>query len=125
VVSLADGAPSLTSVISVEGSPYGMALTHDGRLLIVASDDRVAFLDTARLTAGSADAIVGYLNDAPMAGRVYANVTPDDQWLFHSRFDQRSVRLPCALIFPIEGLFAHRSRGYVSGLLRLWAKCFE
>ncbi len=36
--------PSLTRVITLEGSPYGMALTHDGGLLIVASDDRVAFI---------------------------------------------------------------------------------
>ena len=54
VVSLAGGVPSLTSTITLEGSPYGMALTHDGRLLIVASDDRVAFIDSARLVAGSA-----------------------------------------------------------------------
>jgi DNA-binding beta-propeller fold protein YncE len=91
VVSRVGGEPSLTSVITLEGSPYGMALTHDGRLLIVASDDRVAFIDHARLTAGSADAILGYLNDAPTAGRVYANVTPDDQWLFLSDESTRTI----------------------------------
>ena len=46
VVSRVGGEPSLTSVIRLEGSPYGMALTHDGRLLIVSSDDRVAFLES-------------------------------------------------------------------------------
>jgi DNA-binding beta-propeller fold protein YncE len=91
VVGLAGGKPSLTKVTTLEGSPYGMALTHDGRLLIVASDDRVAFIDPARLTAGSADAILGYLNDAPMAGRVYANVTPDDRWLFLSDESTRTI----------------------------------
>jgi DNA-binding beta-propeller fold protein YncE len=84
VVSRVGGEPSLTNVITLEGSPYGMVLTHDGRLLVVASDDRVAFIDSARLIAGSADAILGYLNDAPLAGRFYANVTRDDQWLFLS-----------------------------------------
>ncbi len=91
VVSRLGGELSLTSVITLEGSPYGMALTHDGRLLIVASDDRVAFIDPVGLTAGSADAILGYLNDAPMAGRVYANVTPDDQWLFLSDESTRTI----------------------------------
>jgi DNA-binding beta-propeller fold protein YncE len=91
VVSRVAGEPSLTSVIRVEGSPYGMALTHDGRLLIVSSDDRVAFLDPARLIGGSADAILGYLNDAPMAGRMYANVTPDDRWLFLSDESARTI----------------------------------
>jgi DNA-binding beta-propeller fold protein YncE len=91
VVSLATGEPSLANVISLEGSPYGMTLTHDGRLLIVASDDRVAFIDSARLTEGSADAVVGYLDDAPMAGRMYANLTLDDRWLFLSDESARTI----------------------------------
>jgi DNA-binding beta-propeller fold protein YncE len=84
VVGRADGEPSLIRVVKLEGSPYGMVLTHDGQLLIVTSDDRVAFIDPTRLIAGSADAVLGYLRDAPTAGRVYANVTPDDRWLFLS-----------------------------------------
>ena len=81
----------LSRVIQVEGSPYGMTLTHDGELLIVASDDRVAFIDSARLIAGHSDAVLGYLNDAPMAGRVYANVSFDDRWLFLSDESARSI----------------------------------
>jgi DNA-binding beta-propeller fold protein YncE len=91
VVSRVDGEPSLTRKITLEGSPYGMVLTHDRRLLIVTSDDRVAFIDPARLIAGSADAILGYLHDAPMAGRMYANVTPDDRWLFLSDESTRTI----------------------------------
>ena len=91
VVSRVGGEPSLVRVVRVEGSPWGMALTHDGRLLIVASDDRVAFIDSARLITGSSDAILGYLDDAPMAGRVYANVTPDDRWLFLSDESTRTI----------------------------------
>lgn len=53
VVSRAGGTPALVRVVTLEGSPYGMVLTHDGRLPIVASDDRVAFLDVPRLIAGS------------------------------------------------------------------------
>ena len=91
VVSRVNGEPSLTNVTRLEGSPYGMVLTHDGALLIVASDDRVAFIDTARLIAGAADSLLGYLNDAPLAGRMYANVTPDDRWLFLSDESARSI----------------------------------
>jgi len=91
VVSRVGGEPSLTGVIRLEGSPYGMALTHDGRLLIVTSDDRVAFIDPERLIAGSADSLLGYLNDSPMAGRMYANVTPDDRWLFLSDESARAI----------------------------------
>lgn len=91
VVSRVGVEPSVTSVVTLEGSPYGMVLTHDGRLLIVASDDRVAFIDSVALTANSPNAILGYLNDAPMAGRVYANVTPDDRWLFLSDESARTI----------------------------------
>src|SRR5215831_20367492 len=75
IVSRTTGEPFLARMVPLEGSPWGMAMTHDGRLLIVASDDRVAFLDPVRLIAGSSDAVLGYLNDAPTAGRFYANVT--------------------------------------------------
>lgn len=91
VVRIAGGEPALLGVTQLEGSPYGMVLTHDGRLLIVASDDRVAFLDPLRLIAGSPDAVLSYLRDAPDAGRVYANVTPDDRWLFLSDESARAI----------------------------------
>ena len=91
VIDRSHGEPSFVRVLPLDGSPYGMALTRDGRLLIVASDDRVAFVDPARLIAGGADAVIGYLTDAPMAGRMYANVTRDDRWLFLSDESARSI----------------------------------
>ncbi len=91
VVGRRGGTPRLAHVMQLEGSPYGMTLTHDGRLLIVASDDKVAFIDTKRLLAGSVDAVLGYLSDAPMAGRIYANVSFDDRWLFLSDESARSI----------------------------------
>jgi len=68
-----------------------MALTHDDGLLIVTSDDRVAFVDPARLITGASHAVLGYLNDAPMAGRFYANVTSDDRWLFLSDESTKAI----------------------------------
>ena len=64
------------------GSPAGMALTSDGKLLVVADNDRVAFIDTDRLVAGRGGAILGYLIDAAAKGRIYANVTADDKFAF-------------------------------------------
>src|SRR5262245_51377194 len=52
VIDRSRGEPSLVRVLPLDGSPYGMTLTHDGSLLVVASDDRVAFVDPARLIAG-------------------------------------------------------------------------
>jgi hypothetical protein len=91
VVTRIGGEPTLVTVIPLAGSPYGMVLTHDGELLIIASDDRVAFVDVARAINGTQDAVLGYLTDAPLAGRVYANVTRDDHWLFLSDESSRSI----------------------------------
>ena len=91
VVDRSGGEPRLARVLTLAGSPYGMVLTHDGLTLIVASDDRVAFVDVARLVAGSPDAVLGYLTDAPLAGRIYANVTRDDRWLFLSDESERAI----------------------------------
>ena len=91
VVERSGGKPRLARVVRLEGSPYGMVHTHDGRTLVVASDDRVAFLDAARLVAGAPDPVLGYLTDAPLAGRFYANVTRDDRWLFLSDESERSI----------------------------------
>ena len=91
LVDRSSGEPRLILVLALDGSPYGMVLTHDERTLIVASDDRVAFVDVPKLIAGSADAILGYLTDAPLAGRFYVNVTRDDRWVFVSDESERSI----------------------------------
>jgi DNA-binding beta-propeller fold protein YncE len=78
-------------VLTLEGSPYGIVLTHDERTLVVASDDRVAFVDVPKLITGSTDAVLGYLTDAPLAGRFYVNITRDDRWVFVSDESERSI----------------------------------
>lgn len=91
LLELSQSTPRVTRVITLEGSPYGMALTHDGKTLIIAADDRVAFVDTRALISGSGNPVLGYLTDAPMAGRFYASVTRDDRWLFVSDESERSI----------------------------------
>ena len=80
----ADGRLTLTKVFPVEASPTGMVITHDGKLLIVADDEYVVFMDVMRLTSGHGDPILGYISDGRFSGSVYANVTPDDKFLFVS-----------------------------------------
>lgn len=79
-----DGRITLQKVFPVEASPTGMVITHDGKLLIVADDDYVVFMDVQRMTSGRGDPILGYMNDSKSSGRVYANVTADDKFLFVS-----------------------------------------
>ena len=76
------GKLALARELRIAGSPAGMALTSDGKLLVVADNDRVAFIDADRLVSGRGSAILGYLIDTSAKGRVYANVTPDDKFAF-------------------------------------------
>lgn len=76
------GAIRFVRELRIAGSPAGMALTSDGKLLVVADNDRVAFIDTERLVTGHGDALLGYLVDPAAKGRVYASVTPDDRFAF-------------------------------------------
>jgi DNA-binding beta-propeller fold protein YncE len=84
MLSRADGRITLKKVFPVEASPTGMVMTHDNRLLIVADDDYVVFLDVIRMTTGRGDPILGYISDGDSSGSVYANVTGDDKFLFVS-----------------------------------------
>ena len=78
------GELRLKKVFPVEGQPTGMVMTHDGKLLIVADDDYVVFMDVARMTAGRGDPILGFISDGDFPGSVYVNVTADDAFLFVS-----------------------------------------
>jgi len=76
------GTLTLARVERVGGNPTGMALTHDGRTLIVAAGARIAFLSVARLEAGERGAVLGYLDEPGTLGRIYASTTRDDKFAF-------------------------------------------
>jgi DNA-binding beta-propeller fold protein YncE len=84
VLSRGRGQISLKRVFPVEAEPTGMTVTHDGKLLVVADGDFVVFMDTAQMTAGRGDPMLGYIKDADFAGSVYVNTTADDKFLFVS-----------------------------------------
>jgi DNA-binding beta-propeller fold protein YncE len=71
-------------LFAVEGQPTGMVMTHDGKLLVVADDDFVVFMDVERMITGRGDPILGFLSDGDAPGSVYVNVTADDAFLFVS-----------------------------------------
>jgi DNA-binding beta-propeller fold protein YncE len=79
------GKVELVKVFPVAGSPTGMTLTHDGKLLVVADGDYVVFMDAGRMTTGGAvDPVLGYISDGDFPGSVYVNVSADDRLLFVS-----------------------------------------
>jgi len=76
------GKLSVERVISIDGNPTGMVITHDGRTLIVADGPRIAFVDVDKLVKARGNAVLGYLDEPGRLGRIYANVTLDDKTLF-------------------------------------------
>ena len=88
VMKRAAGQLTLERVLPVGGNATGMTLTNDGKLLVVSANTRVIFIDAPGLIAGRADAVLGYLDQPDIIGRVYANVTHDDAYAFIA--DERS-----------------------------------
>lgn len=95
VLQRAGGRAAVVRVIPTHGAPAGMVLTHDGRVLIGALDDRLVFLDTAHMISGQGAAVLGYLREpeyhgllaereVKTPGAVYVNVTSDDRFVFVS-----------------------------------------
>ncbi|HEV2460155.1 MAG TPA: hypothetical protein VGS80_17505 [Ktedonobacterales bacterium] len=76
------GGARLAHLLALPDTPLGLALTRDGRLLIVADNSGVVVLDTARAEAGAATAVLGSLATGPQAGTIEVAVSPDDHYVF-------------------------------------------
>jgi len=88
-VSLTSSNPKSANAVAVLSRGRGQIAMKGmfpvaGKLLVVADGDYVVFMDTARMIAGRADPILGYVKDADFAGSVYVNTTADDKFLFVS-----------------------------------------
>jgi DNA-binding beta-propeller fold protein YncE len=89
VLRCESGMYRFSHLVPLEAQPSGMAITHDGKLLVVADDGFVAFVDTAAAIAGKS-AIAGYVQDLEGdpedndPGSVYVNVSPDDRFAYVS-----------------------------------------
>ncbi len=79
-----NGRIELKHTVKVKGHPLGMALSPDGKILIVASGHFVLFLDVKRLKSGKGDATITSISDGdnPMSG--YLNITARGEFLFVS-----------------------------------------
>lgn len=92
VLACAAGRYALARVIALPPQPAGLSMTHDGKLLVVADGDSVAFIDVAQAIAGG-PAVLGSLQDirGGGAGAIETNVTPDDRFAFVS--DERNASI--------------------------------
>ena len=76
------GKVALERTVPLRSGGTGAALTHDGRVLVVAMGASVAFLDADRLKSGAGDAVLGYLPVGEGVGAIYVSTTRSDDLLF-------------------------------------------
>jgi DNA-binding beta-propeller fold protein YncE len=84
VFALGHGAPRLVRTVPLPSSmtqAFGMTLTHDGRLLLVAAYTATAVLNVPALEDGRGDAMAGVLADAG-AGQFEVAVSNDNRYAF-------------------------------------------
>ncbi|MGO9263183.1 MAG: hypothetical protein ACLQU1_43925 [Bryobacteraceae bacterium] len=152
VVQGSGGRYRLAGVVPLPYAATGIALTHDGNLLIAAAGAEVYFLDVSGVNAGGVGAVtvVGFLSDGSGAGSIWVSVTADDSWLFvcdedsgqltvinlniaraHS-FSQASIvgtiplgAAPTSTVFSPDGTLAYTTVLTVSSLLGWPIACTE
>lgn len=78
--------------IDVPGSPFDMAISHDGKVLVVVAIDSVSFLDAQALASGKGRYVLGTMRYGPETAQpIYANFSPDDRFAFIS--DEHAERI--------------------------------
>jgi DNA-binding beta-propeller fold protein YncE len=83
VIALGREAPRLVRVVKLPSltAAFGMAMTHDGTLLVVAGYRATAVLSVRALEDGASDPVAGTLADAG-AGQFEVAVSADDRYVF-------------------------------------------
>lgn len=80
------------AVTSRTPQTFGLALTHNGEILVVAAADRITFYDVGRLTSGSAEPLLGELRQEGRPTQFFhASLTADDHLLFVSNHAQEEI----------------------------------
>jgi DNA-binding beta-propeller fold protein YncE len=77
VATFRDGKYSVVAHIPLTFSPQGVALSHDGKLLVAVGQDGIGFVDAEKFT------LLGSLDDGSK-GPSHAEISPDDKLLFVS-----------------------------------------
>jgi DNA-binding beta-propeller fold protein YncE len=83
-----DGVFGVEREVPFDGEALGATLTHDGKWLLVTSNDRTAAFDVAALEQGDEHPLLGEFRNGAGAGAVYAATSMDDKLLFVS--DERA-----------------------------------
>ena len=104
VLARSNGAMSVAHTLAVPGQLTGLALSHDGKVLIAANGHGVTLISVERLIAGADDAVLGALKDSDDAGSIYVTFSPNERLIFVS--NERSHSLG---IYDVAAMIAGKS----------------
>ena len=87
------GTAKLVRTVAGQGkATNGLALTHDGKILIATTPDALVFYDVTRLTGDGVDPLLGSIGSAAESpGYFQAAVTHDDRYLFASEHGRERI----------------------------------
>ena len=111
VLHNANGRFETQRFVKVAGGPFGLVLTHDEKLLIVAAGAEAVFLDIGRLQSGKGNPVTGTNSDAAFLGSILVSVTPDDKLAFVSQ--ERSASVSVIDLSRARGAAGFSSRAIV------------
>jgi DNA-binding beta-propeller fold protein YncE len=97
------------------GGAFGMAITHDGQLLLVTTETATAVVSIAALEDGARNPVEGVLTDAGV-GQIEVAVTPDDHYAFVSDEDSGGLSVFNLALARERGFGA---RGVAVGIIKL------
>jgi len=117
-MALGQASPRLVRLVSLPATlddAFGMAMTHDRRLLVVAGFTAIAVLSVQALEDGAHDPLVGVLDDAG-AGYFEVAVSGDDRYVFVT--DETTGGLS---VFDLETALEHgfSAQGVAVGIVSL------
>lgn len=84
----------LARTVPLTDAAAGLALSHDGTKLLVASGDGVRVLNVQRLESGAADPELGRISDGSGSATIYVALSADDRLVFAS--DEGAARITVA-----------------------------
>lgn len=107
--------------VPVPGNPnnaFGLALTHDQKILVASHTRQVSFFDVEKLTTGQGDPFLGQISNSRIGYSFGVTITPDDRYAFVAQGALASVVVIDLAKGRTAGFDASALVGVVPGVFR-------
>jgi len=81
----------LQRVIPLSGVPFGLILSQNNRILVIANSNNVAFVDVAQAERGTQSAILGYVPEHSSSSTIEVTLSQDEHYVFAANENDSTV----------------------------------